>query len=282
MAYNYITLDGESLHDDTPNSKRILDNAQGLQGIAPIRSVKRVRPGGDGGINTSKWEDAATIVIGGQVAGDTHIEMFSEWDQVKAAMRRSKDDPVLLKWQRGDVGLELQREVKLDGEVPDPVGDIGTILRYQAMFNSPDPLAYSQTLQVITGDPLTGGGGGLTFPMTFPFTFSGSSGGGATVTNGGTEPTPPIFRVHGFITAPQIVLGTDRIVMTGEVQNGQYLEIDVQEETIKLGGTVDRASQLDEDASTFFRLPVGESIPRLVGGSFDGSAALEVRFRDAY
>jgi hypothetical protein len=147
-----------------------------------------------------------------------------------------------------------------------------------------DPRAYSQTLATVVGDVLSVGGGGLLFPFLFPIMFSGSGGGVANVVNGGIAPTPPVIRVYGSVTAPEIVLLTtgERMVLTGEVPAGEYIELDHGARTVRIGGQTDRMSLLDDAASTFFDVPPGAHAIRMLAGNFDLTAHLEVDMRAAY
>src|SRR5690606_15345811 len=107
-------------------------------------------------------------------------------------------------------------------EVDPPVEPAPNHLVFQAQFYAEDPRAYSQTLTTEQGEELSAASGGLTIPVEFPFMFAQSGGGTVSVTNSGNRPTPPVFRVYGSCTRPQIVLlGADkRIALTADAEIG--------------------------------------------------------------
>lgn len=281
---SYINLATTALHSESATSKRIVQRATGLEGGGSPRQVLRPRPDAHGSIDTTKYTDGQLVVIEGECSGDTEEDAFAEWDTVKATLLATLPDGLDLKWQRG-AGTELQRSVKLNSLTDPTVESVGTQLFYQAQLHSPDPRAYSQTEQSVSGDPLSSGGGGLVFDAAFNWQFSGSAGGQAEVVVGGSRATPPVLRAHGHVTSPQIVLEgtTDRIVLSGEIAQGDYIEIDCAESTVKLNGVTNRSKLLDDDESTFFTLPADTtSTLRLIGTNFSADAFLEVFWRDAH
>jgi hypothetical protein len=177
-----------------------------------------------------------------------------------------------------------QKLVKLDSDV-DPVFEPGMpVLRYQAQFLADDPRAYSQQQTEVTGALLSAETGGDVFPDVFPDVFLPGGGGSASFHNSGNRPTPLVFRIYGRAVDPQIVrLDTDqRIVLSGTVPAGTYLEIDVAARTIKMGGTVNQRGFLDASVSSWSDAPVGTSNWRLTAAEFDGTARLDVLGRSAY
>jgi hypothetical protein len=188
-----------------------------------------------------------------------------------------------------ELGLSLQRLVKLDGDLDPPLQDGAAVLSYQAQFVSEDPRAYSQTLQTVVSSALSTSGGGRVYPMTYNWLYSSSGGGTVSVTNAGNRPTPPIFRIYGTCVNPQIVLvGSGlRLSFIGMVQAGDYLEVDVAKRTVKYfaGGTgvgVNRLNFYDATNSTWFELPKGISNLQMIAGSADLGAKMSVMFRSAY
>ena len=282
---DYLTLGDTPIHLDTAASKRIARQVAGLEALAAPRQTTRPRPSAHGSIDTTRYSDGQLIVVDAECAGDDEVEAFSEWDEVKAALLATLPDGSPLKWRRGADGPELQRTVKLASLVDPPMDSIASQLVYQAQLHSSDPRAYSQTLQQIEGEALTDAGGGFTFPLTFPFTFTESSGGEAVCTNNGSRGSPPIVEIHGYATSPAVVLTEtgERVQLTGEISAGEFIEIDFFERTVLLNGTTDRRNLLDNGASRFFELPrEATSTVRLVATNWDAGAHVVVRFRDAY
>jgi hypothetical protein len=243
----------------------------------------RPRPNGHGAINDTRWQDGQPISLDGVIVADTQATLMSEFHTISGAAFATLDSSALFKWTE-EGGLALQRYVKLAGALDPPLAPQPHHLAYQLQFLADDPRAYSQVLQTQTSTALSTAAGGLRFPMTFPFTFTASSGGVVTVTNGGNRSTPPVLRVYGLAVDPSIVNLTTggRITLNGTIGSGDYLELDIADRTAKLNGSLLQAGSVDTANSTWFELAPGDNQLQLVAGSFDSSALLQVLFRDAY
>lgn len=163
--------------------------------------------------------------------------------------------------------------------------DAGTIKQMGAVLQTTRDTAESADETLILGAALGTGGGGLTFPLTFPFTFNPSTGGALTIAHVGTAPAKPVLEIVGGITTPQIVnpLTGERLAFTSEVAAGDFLEVDLFAKTIRLNGTVNRRNLLDRSQSTWFSIPPKTTLDLiLAGGSFDAGAHLRARMRHAY
>lgn len=185
-------------------------------------------------------------------------------------------------------GEKLQSEVRLAGLFDAPLrSEHGVkVLPCQVQLRREDPRAYSQTLITTTGEALSSVAGGMTFPATFPVRFTPSGSGQAVVTRTGNIESSAIFRVYGFASSAQILQGgtTRRIVLSGEVVAGDYLELDTFARTCKLNGTVDRENLIvfaDTDWRTG-EIPDSNTTFRLIAGTFDALARLDVLHRDAH
>lgn len=179
----------------------------------------------------------------------------------------------------------LQRLVKLDSDVtPHISGGNDRELVFQAQFFAEDPRAYTVHQDLISSTALSTASGGLKFPMKFPFKFTPSGGGTATVTNKGNRPTPPVFRIYGMCVNPAIVNvdSGERITIAGTIANGDFLEIDVANRTAKLNGGTLQNNLIDSVNTTWFELPRGSTNLQLTSGTFDGTARLDTLLRSAY
>lgn len=277
-----------TLHETSARSVLSVD---GLVGIAPVRRSVRQRPTGHGAIDESRYLDEALTEVVGDVYAATQELTYAELRTVLAPMLATLDgNAALLKWTEGATGLALQRLVKLASAVQPTLSEAAPLLRYQAVFAAQDPRAYSQTLTTATGAALSSAGGGDTFPDTFTATagdtFDTSGGGTASFTNAGNRPTPPVLRIYGQVTNPQVVHPDGRrIALIGDVAASDYLEIDVQARTINLvqgAVTTSRLDLLDAAATRWFELAPGTTVLQLVGSPFSGTARLDVLGRSAY
>lgn len=269
------------------SATRLLKSISGLQGVATPREIVRDRPSQHGQIIETAYFGEKTVAIEGALVGVDEAAIWTEFDALNAALWDAIDTPRTLKWTRSAAGLQLQSAVQLAGlyDAPIRADDAGVILPYQVILRREDPRAYSQTQTTTTGAAITTAGGGLTFPAEFPWLFTPSGAGESSPNNGGNVPTPAIFRIYGYVTAPQIIDtgSTRKMTLSGEIGVGDYLEIDVRERTAKLNGLIDRENLVDfantdwltgefEGAKTF----------RLIASTFDGSARLDVLHRNAY
>lgn len=290
-----VTLDDNTgtavtIHADTPTSKRCLTSAEGLRGVQSLRDSKRVRPQAHGGINETRWEDGRTVTLIGEIASQIGIEdAFNEFALVSAPMLQTLDNaPSLLKWTEGTTGNQLQRFVKLDGDLDPVLSDAASIISYQAQFFSEDPRAYSQTLQTVISAALSTSGGGHTFPAPYNRSYGSSGGGTVSFTNAGNRSTPPKFQVYGYAVNPVIVVvGTGlKLSFIGTINAGDYLEVDAAKRTVMLNGLTNRYNFYDPANSTWFDLPGGAAGAttnlQLIAGTFDGNALLKVIGRSAY
>jgi hypothetical protein len=152
--------------------------------------------------------------------------------------------------------------------------------RWQLQLQATDFLIYSETEQSTSLTlPVSGG---VTLPLTFPFSFGASSGGSATATNNGTSSTAPTIVFAGPLQNPRLSNDT-----TGEVMElnltllaGEEVTVDMANRTIIQDTSTNRMSA-KTSASRFWSLAPGENILRLTATTFDSGTAT-MTWRDAY
>lgn len=161
----------------------------------------------------------------------------------------------------------------------------GVMMPVQIQFLAEDPRAYTQTTSSPQGDLLSSAAGGLTFPAAFNgpnpggWKFTPSGGGTLSFTNTGKVPSPITLRIRGQCSSPQILLVDtgERIVFTGSIAAGDYLDVDLADRSILLNGVTSRRNLLDSEATDWPEgAPKGTSTFRLLAASFDSAARLEV------
>ena len=249
-----MTLRDSSATDIALHSgNRLVRQVTGLTGAPGIRQVVRPRPNRHGAINDTSHMHERAIVVSGVLKGANEAGVWTEYDAVQSVMFDAVGTDRTLKWTRASSALALQATV-----------------RVHDLFDG----------------PLSGAAGGLVFSAAFPWRFTPSGAGAASVNNTGTIPTPPVFNVYGAVSSPQVLLvgssPDERIVLTGSVSDGDYLEVDVFNRTIKLNGTTNRLNLLDFTGTTWFDLPVGSKTIRLLGATFNANARVDVLYRPAY
>lgn len=283
---NLVDADGNDVPFIAAN--RLVTNVQGLPGLgfAGARDATYQRPSYHGNVTRSRWMNAAVVTIEGLVRGATPEAVQGELDALKIPLLDAIDASGLLTWQRGDsgTGLELQASARLTGDAIDvSVDGGGHILRYQAHLRLDDPRGYTQALTTAVGGTIATSGGDK-FGDTFPDTFDPATGGTVALNNTGTRPTPPILRIYGYATSPQVLLvGTsDRIALSGTIAAGDFVEIDVAARTLRLNGTSSAQFLIDAANTTWFEIPRGASTLQLLAGSNDAVTRCDALYRPAY
>ncbi len=148
------------LHEDTAASRRLVSQATGLVGIAPLRKSTRVRPQAHGSIDETKYSEGSLIAIDGEVWSTVSIEAgLEELRKLTQVCQETLDyGSALMKWTEGVSGLKLQKLVKLASDLEPVLQEAWGFIPYHVQFQSEDPRAYSQTLTEATGGTITGTG----------------------------------------------------------------------------------------------------------------------------
>lgn len=272
-----------TLHSTSVGSTAVVTRAEGLQGTPPIRNIITPRSQASGAFVRTKYTEERTITLEGEVLGTSIEAAFDSFDVLAAAMYDSITTERTLKWRRDASGQQLQAGVRLSELQPLVMTDGSAWIKYQATFKAPDPRVYDQTLTTATGAVLAAAAGGKTYTYTYRRGYSPSSGGSVSYNNTGSVPTPPIIRVYGYCSSPQIVLDANtKLVFSGEIAAGDYLEIDAAARTVKLNGSTSRLNLLDIVNSTFFALPVGSGTVQMRASNFDANARADLLYRPAF
>lgn len=272
-----------TLHSTAAGSNAVVTRAEGLQGVPPVRNLVTQRSQASGGFVRSLFTDTRTITLEGEVLGSTIEGAFDNFDTIASAIYDSIGTERTLKWRRDASGQQLQAGVRLQDFQPLTLTDGAAWIKYQATFVAPDPRVYDQTQTTATGNALAVAAGGKTYDYTYTRGYNPSSGGDAAYNNTGSVPTPPIIRIYGYCTSPQVIL-TDsiRLIFTGEVADGDYLEVDCGARTVKLNGTTSRLNLLDTVNSSFFALPTGSGTVQMVASNFNANARADLIYRSAW
>jgi hypothetical protein len=158
-----------------------------------------------------------------------------------------------------------------------------TICEWSLIFVAPDPRRYDNTETVIVLSPPTGAAGGITVPLTVPFSISttGMSTSSATVTNAGTIATRPVVEFAGPLVDPQIAnVGAGKsLSMTITLAAGDVLTADFDRRTLLLNGSASRSSTLTASAAWWELAPGGNDLAFTAGG---GNGTATVRYRSAW
>jgi hypothetical protein len=161
---------------------------------------------------------------------------------------------------------------------------IGLGMAYtQAAFVALDPMIYSGAEHVESvGLPMTSGG--LTLPVTLPFTIGATvAGGSLTLANAGTAPTGLLLRIDGPVAEPRVSLqtdaGTETLWLDLTLDTGQWLDIDTQARTVYLNGTASRRGQAYGDWPL---LPTSGGELSWTAAAYEAAALLTVTWHDSW
>ncbi len=256
-----------TLHSLTVGSKRVVTRAEGLQGATPVREVKTPKGQQSGAYIRSKYFDARTLTLEGEIIGTSIEDSFDEFDTVAKALMASVSTAGTLKWTRDTSGQALQLDCQLASLSPLVLTDGANLVSYQVSLVAGDPRVYDQS-------QTTGTGGVVTVPAT---------GNTCAFNNIGSIKTPPKIRIYGGITTPVVKLATGAgFNFTGTVASGDYWEIDVQNRTVKLNGTTNQLSSLTASTTDWFELPTGTGNVTLTGSAISGSPRVDLIYRSAW
>ena len=160
-----------------------------------------------------------------------------------------------------------------------------------SLLHSTDPRWYAMPTKTASVGLPGGGGGGITFPLTFPLDFGGTGGSGElTVYNNGTIEMRPILIVKGPCVNPSIsnvsIVGSPVLMFDITLEEGDVLEIDTDFETVLYTPkgapvAVDRRNSLDY-GSTWWNLPPGANLITWKATEGSGEASLTVQSADAF
>lgn len=272
-----------TLHSTAIGNKAVVTRAEGLQGTPPVRNLITARSQASGAFVRSRFSDERTITLEGEIVDTTIEAAFDRFDAISAAIFDTISTERTLKWTRDSAGQQLQAGVRLSDFQPLTLTDGAPWIKYQATFKCPDPRVYDQTQTTGTGAALAAPAGGKTYTYSYTRGYNPSSGGNVSYTNNGSVPTPPVIRIYGYCTSPQIILTDEtRLIFTGEVADGDYLEVDCSARTVKLNGTTSRLNLLDPVNSTFFALPTGTGSVQMVASNFNANARADLIYRSAF
>jgi hypothetical protein len=162
-------------------------------------------------------------------------------------------------------------------------GWTGLAFEWQLQLRSPDPRRYDDVESLMVLYPPTGASGGITLPVTVPFTLSttGVSTSSGVATNAGTVATRPTVTLRGPLVDPQIAhvdVGRS-LSLSITLASDDVLVLDFDRRTVLLNGSASRSSTLTSTAAWWELAPGGNDLAFTAGGG-DGSA--EIRWRSAW
>ena len=266
----------------------LLTNVSGVDGGAVRATVERI-PQRDGAVIFDAFQGEMQPILEGKIWAKTAAEIRERADYLKACCKSILRSDGTLSWFPSGAP-DRQVLVRLFDK-PTIQSQSGTWSRtFQLSLVSPDDRAFSLTQYSQDSTLLASAvGGTFVLPTILPFSFGDATAGGdASCLNSGNTDSYPVIRIYGSVAAPRITNITTGLYvsMLGlSVGLGDYVEIDMRNETVRLNGNEDVSliAFLDVANSTFFPLIPGTNSIRLTGSNPDGTnAKATVIWRDAW
>ena len=247
-----------------------------------VRGGDQDRTAGHGGIQGArKWQSRLFICEGfiQSLPIDDRLEQIERLMLANEAL----DGDATLSWtdaasvDRQIMYLRLEPEHEIGGDLPK---------NFQFILRSKDYREYSQTINSETASFVAVTTGGITFPISFPFSFGGGTlVGNLTCTNAGNQPSPPKIRIDGPCLNPVIYSAENDAYMRidYDLPAGDYLELErAADYPVKLNGTDDLYRVFDDANSTWWELLPGDNDIRIYADAYDATGGVTVYWRDAW
>jgi hypothetical protein len=238
------------------------------------------REGDHGAWASPVYLGSRPITLGGTIVAPSQAALEAAMDQLREAAGLT--DTVLTVAET----VPKQAIVRRSGKpLMQYVTD--TKATYSVMVTAADPRRYATSLQTqTTGLPVTSGG--LSFPVTFPITFSATGGPGqVTAVNSGDFETRPVLTLAGPVVAPLVSAlypdGSVRQLVYGQdLATGDILTIDTDAHTVLINGGVSRRRFMTVPAG-WPTIGAGQSVTYLFQSSaYSATATLTVSWRSAW
>jgi hypothetical protein len=240
----------------------------------------------DGAWSGHEWLEAVTVPLNVLVKTADAARGTDAWwalqRALSAAFAPSHVD-IPLSWTQGASSYLLYGRPRLVEPLAETVFRGWGLCR--AAFRALDPHIYSGGNEHSVTLGLPQFTGGLTIPLTVPFSITGSvTVGQATLTNAGTTATGLLLRIDGPVQEPSVSLlpsggSTQTLRYLDDLAAGEYLEIDTRARTAYTNGGVSRRGRVVGD---WFLLEPGSSEIAFNAAAYNASALLTVTWRDAF
>lgn len=283
-AGNLITRQGQAQLDDLllgPGTAFGVKLVAG--GTAPLRTSDRPRGGMDGDTPGTDWMAGRVqrVMVNARSRGSATVA--ASIDELAAKFRPLRDSTIPFAWWRwGDASPRVLyvRPRRAEWDADHELWTLGMRDDIPLELYAPDPRWYSLAEHLASLSPPSPEAG-RTYPRTYPMAFGGGTGGIATLTNAGSLPTHPTITIHGPATNPRLenVTTGRTLELAITVADGEFLEVDMYEHTVLLGGTASRYNAVT--SADFWPLVKGANEVRFAVDSGGGNGA-DVAWRDAW
>lgn len=251
MSDAEITWGGLTLGGDGPY---VVQGVTGWDELPELASLDTPRTRGHGDHIGAQYARARIVTVEGKVADlerrDTLVRALQRATSVSSDVQ---DLTVSMFGEQLTAGARIARRSVTSG-LNYGVGEVPFALQWRC----PDPLRYGPPVTVSTGLPTAGGG--LTYPLAYPFDYGAAGNPGQLVlTNEGTADAPIVFDVTGWLPLGfELSSSVGRLTYPQAVPEGQTVTIDTATGSVVVEGTADRRSVLTN--ADWLQVPAGGSL----------------------
>jgi hypothetical protein len=204
-----------------PDSNGVLITCATLDGWGSPGGTGGVqqRAAAHGGTNPRQWLKPRTLQATGLIQAPTAMLRQDAEHRLAAALGLALFDLTVVD------AITLRVRARREGDVT-IADDTDIQSTWQAELTCPDPRRYGASHEIPFGLPLATGG--MTFPVTFPMTFGGTSiSGDRNAPNAGNFEAPTTIRFDGPLTNPSLThVGLGRnLTYNGTLAAGEYVVI---------------------------------------------------------
>lgn len=272
--------DGTTVQFNDGASGWLLEEVTGFDS-PDVRQNLEELPEEDGAVAGDFFFGARPVTFRGRIAAPTAAQRNASALTLMRALRGLRGDVTVKSQASGLAAMQAKARLqnfRLAG---------GYVKTFLIGLVCPDPRFYSQAENSQAG---SGGGLGIpgaVFPWAFPVNFGGGSGAAlqVTVTNAGNFDSPPVIRVAGPCTNPQVELDApdeslyvDNLILLA----GEWIDIDMNARTVKKNDGSSFYDRVRFPGSVWWRLRPGSNTVKLWASGTDATTALTVTWRDAW
>jgi tail protein len=232
-------------------------NVESVQGLElDVRDEVDPKGARHGSFTFGRFLKERRIIVAGDVHGPRtrRVELLQRLAEV--FQPDNVDRPFKFQYLDGIVKLVYAKTVRKSTPIDKVAAKSPT--PYAVELLAGDPLIYEDATRSLTLQPANVGTSGVPVPVVMPAVFElGPSAFGFAI-NAGLIGAPLRVFFYGPATNPQLAnLETGELLKLNlAIADGDYIEVDVGEETVLLNGTATRITNLDP-TSTFFTLGPG-------------------------
>lgn len=276
LGASSATINGLGLHQiDDYGVEWVLDDLSGWGSPAStLAPVQRSRS--HGSWSGEAWLRPRTVALTGHMQCNDPVALSLAADRLMDAVALTS-----VPLQVSEAGRVRTMMVRRSDEVLlQAVSD--TAWQWSVQVTADDPRKYGQSVTVSTALPSTSGG--LTFPLTLPFTIGATTvDGSVSIVNDGNIASPLTVRFDGPVVGPKVVhVQTQRAwAATGATLGaGEFWTVDMDRRTVLAQGQSSRAGYVTERG--WLELLPGANDFVFSADTYSGSALMTVTAASAW